>query len=146
MLAGLLALTAAAVFTGAAFYVLFVEQPARLTLNDSAALSEFQPSYRKGAVMQASLAVIACLLGLVAYWQSGNVLFAAGAIFQILPWPWTLLVIMPTNKRLLATAPVHADAASTALIRKWGMLHGVRALLGLMAVIAYLWALLATTT
>lgn len=39
-LPGLLALIAAALFTGAAFYVGFAEQPARLMLDDQAMLAQ----------------------------------------------------------------------------------------------------------
>jgi hypothetical protein len=66
MLAGQIALVLAAVFAGAALYVNLAEQPARLALDDRALLAEWKPSYDKGKMMQASLALLATLLGLLA--------------------------------------------------------------------------------
>jgi hypothetical protein len=137
---GLLALTAAALFTGAALYVNVAEQPARLNLDDRALLTEWKPSYKRGAAMQAPLALLGCFLGLVAWWQSSHPGFLLGAFAMIAPWPWTLLGIKPTNDALLESAPDQAGPPTRALIVRWGALHGVRTGLGALATVAFLWA------
>ncbi|HKB95285.1 MAG TPA: DUF1772 domain-containing protein [Rhizomicrobium sp.] len=142
MLAGLLALSLAALFAGAALYVSFVEHPARMLLEPEAALAQWQPSYKRGAVMQAGLAMTAFLAGLAAWWQTRDALFLAGAVFQILPWPWTLLVILPTNKALMALNPAQAGPESRALLEKWGRLHALRTGLGCAATLSFLLACL----
>ena len=139
MLIGLLALIVAAVFTGAALYVTVAEQPARLTLDDRALLTQWQPSYKRGFAMQAPLALAGCLLGLIAWWQTGFLAFLiGGAILILANWPWTLLGIMPTNTALMATDPSNANAQTRDMIVKWGGLHAVRTTLGALATIAFL--------
>ncbi len=103
MLAGQVALALAAVFAGAALYVNLAEQPARLTLDDRALLAEWKPSYDKGKTMQASLALLATLVGLFAAYESGRGLWLLGAALMLASWPYTLIVIMPTNRALHAT-------------------------------------------
>jgi len=142
MTIGLLALTVAALFTGAAIYVNVAEQPARLMLDDRALLSEWKPSYKRGAAMQASLALVGFVLGMVAWWQVSHPGFVVGAIAIIAPWPWTLLVIKPVNDALLATVAEQAGPPSRALIEIWGVLHAVRTALGALASLAFLWACL----
>ena len=139
---GLLALIASAIFAGAAFYVNFAEQPARLMLDDSALLTEWKPSYKRGATMQAPLALVGFVLGLLAWWQTSHPGFLVGAIAIIAPWPWTLIVIKPTNDALLATEPDRAGPQSRALIVKWGGIHAVRTVLGGLATAAFFWACL----
>jgi hypothetical protein len=133
MTIGLLALTVAAIFTGAAIYVNVAEQPARLFLDDHALLIEWKPSYGRGAAMQASLALVGCLLGSIAWWQTSQAGFLIGAIAMIAPWPWTLIAIKPTNDVLLATEPEKAGPLTRALVVKWGALHAVRTALGALA-------------
>ena len=140
MFTGQLALMTAAIFTGAALYVSFAEQPARLSLEDRPLLQEWIPSYKRGYAMQAPLAAIGFLLGLLAWWQTANWLWLLGAVVLVANWPYTLIGIAPVNRRLMATKPENANAASTALITQWGALHAIRALLGLSATVIFLLA------
>jgi len=89
--------------------------------------------------MQASIAIVACVLGLIAWWQTGGFAFLFGAMLIILPWPWTLIAMMPTNK-VLEAMDVNADnPQARALIAKWGNLHLIRAGLGVLATLAFVW-------
>ncbi|MGE0752159.1 MAG: DUF1772 domain-containing protein [Variibacter sp.] len=139
-MAGQLALVSAAIFTGAAAYVSAVEQPARLMLDDRALLSEWKPAYKRGTMMQAPLAIIGFLLGAVASWQTGDPLWLLGAIVLVANWPYTLFVIMPVNRDLMASDLAQAGSATRALIGRWATLHAGRTALGGLATIIFLWA------
>jgi hypothetical protein len=69
-------------FTGAAFYVNFAEQTARLTLDDRALLAEWKPAYKRGYMMQAPLAVIGLILGIAAWWLTDRMAFLEGAVLM----------------------------------------------------------------
>jgi hypothetical protein len=141
MLFGYFALTVAALFTGAAFYVNFAEQPARLTLDDRALLAQWKPAYKRGTMMQATLAIVGFVLGALAFWQTGTPAFLIGALLMLANWPWTLFAIMPTNKILMATDPAQAGPGTRALLNKWNGLHAVRTILGALATAAFIFAL-----
>lgn len=136
-----LALTVAAAFTGAAIYVSLVEQPARLGLDDRALLAQWRPSYKRGSVMQAGLALVGSVLGFAAWWQDPHWAWLAGAAALIAAWPYTLIVIRPTNEVLLATLPEAAGPVSRAGIEKWGRLHLGRVAMGVAGTVFYFCAL-----
>jgi len=140
VIAGQLALVVASLFTGAALYINVAEQPARLALDDRALLAEWQPAYKRGAAIQAPLALIGFGLGMLAWWQTGVWSWIAGAVLLVANWPLTLIAIAPTNRRLMATAPEAAGPDSRALIKRWAALHAGRTLLGAAAVLVFLWA------
>ena len=142
MLAGQLALIAAALFTGAALYVSACEQPARLHLEDGALLTQWKPAYKRGTAMQAPLALVGALLGVIAWWQTSDWRWLAGGAVILANWPFTFLVIMPTNNALLALDRTGGD--SRGLIEKWGHLHAGRTALGVAATILFLAASLRT--
>jgi Domain of unknown function (DUF1772) len=140
MLFGLLALTTAALFAGAAIYINAVEHPARSVLGAQAQLAQWRPAYKRGLIMQSSLAMVSFLLGVLAWWGSGDRRWLAGAAAIIANWPFTMLVIRPTNNLLMGEATAEQTQH---LLSRWNRLHGVRSALGVLAIIAYLWAALA---
>ena len=137
---GEFALVVAALFTGAAIYINWAEQPARLGLDDQAMLAEWKPSYARGFAMQASLAVIGFILGTLEWMVTGRWILLAGAVALVANWPFTLFVIMPVNKELEATPIERASEQTRALVEKWGVLHGVRSALGALSLGLFLWA------
>ena len=131
MILGLLSLTAAGLFTGAAVYINVAEQPARLTLSDGPLLAEWKPAYKHGAAMQAPLALVGGLLGIAAWWlEGGEAVFLAGGVAMLANWPWTAAVIQPVNNQLMATDLEQAGPRTRELIRRWNALHMGRSALG----------------
>jgi hypothetical protein len=129
----LLALVMAAVFAGVAIYINVAEQPARLQLDDRALLAEWKPAYKRGLAMQASLAILSACLGFAAWWTSGDPLWLIGSGIIFANWPYTLLVMMPVNRRLDATSSHESSAETRRFVIPWGVLHAGRSLLGAVA-------------
>jgi hypothetical protein len=134
----IVATLSAGLFSGAAIYINAVEHPARLSCGTEVAVREFAPSYRRATVMQASLAVSGCLTGLWSAWASSDSWIALGAILLGAVVPFTLVVILPTNKQLLdPTLDVRSHKATLLLIR-WGRLHAIRSILSTAAFVLFL--------
>jgi len=131
------ALVSATAFTAWALYISVVEHPARLDSGAAAGLAQFRASYRRAAPWQASFAAIAFVSGtaMAALTQRWTWLAGAVAIGAVIPL--TLIVIMPTNRRLLGPEPL-GDAESLRLLRRWGRLHAVRTGLAGVGLLAFL--------
>jgi hypothetical protein len=140
MYSGQLALAFSAALAGTGLYVNWVEQPSRLTLDDNALLSEWAPSDRRGFALHATLALISAVLGLSAWYSSGDAGFAVGAIIVILVWPYSFFVMAPLNNQILTLQPRDLGAAR-ALVRQWGLLEYGQTAIALAATIVFLWTL-----
>lgn len=141
MIPEILATLACGMFAGAAVYVSLVEHPARLSCGVKFALMEWKPSYKRGTVMQASLAVIGSFLAGLSWWLDKNAAWLIAGIFLFAVVPFTLIVILPTNKKLESDKPDSSSPQTEHHLRLWGKLHAVRSLLSFLAFVIFLIAL-----
>ena len=139
MIWGTLALAFAAAFTGASFYVNWVEQPARLKLDDAALLSEWGPSDSRGVALLVGLALLAAIAGFIAYFDTQDVRWAFGAIVMILSWPYAFFLMSPLDNQVRSLRGGDV-AAARALVRQWGIVESGLTALGAVAVLVLLWA------
>jgi uncharacterized membrane protein len=138
-----LATISAGMFAGAAVYISFVAQPARLSCGVQLAVTEWRPSYKRGTLMQAPLALIGSLFALLSWWLDGGLGWLIGGFLLLIIIPFTLIVISPTNKRLESKDLDLSVDESGALLRRWGRLHAVRSVLSSVAFVVFLLALTA---
>jgi hypothetical protein len=127
---------AATLFAGGALYVSLVEHPARLATGPPMAVAQFRTSYPRAARLQGGLAVLGTLAAIGAWVGGGRVAWLTAGGLLGLVVPYTLLVILPTNKRLLDRALAPDAPEARLLLRRWSALHAVRTLLGLLAAAA----------
>ncbi len=138
MLLEILATLAAGLFAGAAIYIDLAEQPARKKIDIAAALTEWRPSYKRAAVVQPLLAAVGFLSALAAWLTGASVWWLVGGVLLVAVIPYTLIVVFPTNDKLLDPAiDKNPDLARQLLIR-WGRLHTVRSIMSLAAFLGFL--------
>lgn len=138
------AILASGLFAGAALYINLAEHPARMQCGTGLAATVFGPSYHRAAAMQVPLALVAAASGVGSWWFDDSMLWIAGALLIFAVVPFTLIVIFPTNKRLLAPG-IDRDSTDThKLLVHWGRLHAVRTITSLIATILFLLAALRT--
>ena|SRR5208282_1506094 len=138
-IAEFVAILACSLFTGAAVYVNVVEHPARMQCGVEVAATEFPPSYRRASVMQVILAA-AGLLSSIAAWLAGATywwLIAGALLGSVIPF--TLIVILPTNKQLLSPTLDRQSPQTERLLARWAALHAVRSVLSAVALLLFLY-------
>jgi hypothetical protein len=131
------ALTLAALFSGAALYVLLAEHPARSRIAAEAQLVQWKSSYAHGAVMQASLAALAGLAGIAVWLRWNDLFFLAGSLVMWSAIAYTFAVMWQLNSRLKGTPAEAASAETVTMLGRWGWLHAGRTLIGLAATAIY---------
>ena len=137
-LAELIATLSSGLFAGAAVYINLVEHPARMQTGVRPALTEFAPSYKRATVTQVSLAVAGFLSALIAGRSSSDARWLVGGGLLVAVVPFTALVILPTNKKLLDPETANDLDLAKRLLTRWGRLHAVRSGLSLASLLIFL--------
>jgi len=137
-IAELIATLSSGLFTGASIYINLVEHPARMQTGIRPALAEFAPSYHRATVTQVSLAVAGFLSALIAWRFRSDVRWLIGGGLLVSVVPFTALVILPTNKRLLDPATANDLDLAEKLLTRWGRLHAIRSVLSLASMLMFL--------
>jgi uncharacterized membrane protein len=135
-----IAIWAAGLFSGAALYLTLVEHPARMQCGTLLAATEFGPSYKRAAVLQSALAILGTLAGAAAGLAARSTAWFVGSLLLFLVVPFTLIVIFPTNDKLLDSALDKSSPEAHRLLTRWGRLHEVRTVLSLGAFIVFVLA------
>src|SRR4030095_7845054 len=92
---------ASGLFAGASTYVTVAEHPAWLEVGPKLAVKHFGASARRAAVMQGGLAVVGLVASTVAWFQGAGIGWLLGGLLLALMVPFTLIIIMPVNRRLV---------------------------------------------
>lgn len=132
----LIAMTCTALFAGAALYISVVEQPARLLASMEVALGEFRPGFPRARALQAGFAVVGAITAALAWWYGAGPawLVASLCLFSIVVF--TLVIITPVYTALLDSSLSASAPEARVLLERWGQLHAVRTVLGLVALIS----------
>ena len=129
-----------ALFAGASLYINLIEHPARIECGTALATTEFGPSYRRATLMQGSLALVGSLAAVSTWWLTAKPRWLVAGILVAAVIPFTLIVILPTNKKLLDPSLDRNSELARSLLVRWGRLHAVRTVLSLAALVLLLWA------
>jgi len=127
-----------ALFAGAAVYINAVEHPARMSCGTEVAATVWAPSYQHATWMQAPLALVGCLTAVMAWLAGASTAWLLGGGLLGLIVPFTMVVIKPTNTRLLSADLNKRSDEAHQLLAQWNRLHGVRTVLSVVALVVFL--------
>ena len=110
---------AAMLFAGAALYINVAEHPARMSLETRMAALQWAPSYKRATLLQAPLALLSLVAGTGAWLLGGTGWWLVAALLIGAVVPVTFLLIMPTNRKLLAPDRDLSSMDTRELLQKW---------------------------
>ena len=91
--------------------------------------------------MQASLALAGSVLALISWWNGKQAVWLLGGALLFAVIPFTLIVILPTNKELQSDDLDVSSARAELLLRRWNGYHAVRSVIAIVAFLIFLYAL-----
>jgi uncharacterized membrane protein len=140
------AVLACGLFAGAALYVSLVEHPARMECGVETAITVFGPSYRRATVLQVTLAALGLLSSLVAWLSGATFWWLVVGLMLSSVIPFTLVVILPTNRQLISPALDRRSANASRLLSRWALFHAVRTVISSLALTLFLYLLIFART
>jgi hypothetical protein len=72
--------------------------------------------------------------------QGGGAIWLSAAALILVVVPYTLVVVRPTNERLLQPGRDLRSDETRRLLQAWGQLHAIRTVLSMIASLLLLWA------
>ncbi|MCP3928894.1 MAG: DUF1772 domain-containing protein [Bacteroidetes bacterium] len=111
---------------GVALTATIVVHPILLLLKPSSAIEVFKPFFDKTHVIVLAMSIVVSLLALVVSIISGNWWWFIVTLFMHLNGPYTIFMMMPLNRRLMADEVDPESEQTKSDLKNWGYLHGVR--------------------
>ena len=87
--------------------------------------------------MQGGLATVSLVSAAAAWFQGSGVGWLVGGLLLAALVPFTLVVIMPTNRRLLDPELEPGSREAVDLLLRWGRLHAVRTVVGVAVFVSF---------
>jgi hypothetical protein len=92
--------------------------------------------------MQGILAIVSAIAGVGTWLQGASWVWLAGAALIFAVVPFTLIAIMPTNRKLLNPKLDRASDGARRLLEHWGTLHAFRSALSFIAAVIFVASLI----
>ena len=92
--------------------------------------------------MQATCAVVALLASFAAWLAGASFLWLIAGVLLGSVIPFTLIAILPTNKRLLSPTLDRRSVEAERLLERWGRLHAVRSVLSALSLLLFLFLMI----
>lgn len=89
--------------------------------------------------MQATLAAIGLFSSLAAWFGGATFWWAVAGVLLGSVIPFTLLVILPTNRQLLSPALDKRSAQTAQLLMRWARLHAIRSVVSVLALLLFVY-------
>lgn len=111
---------------GVALTASMVVHPILITITKTTAIELFKPFFDKTHIIVLVLSILVSCIALAASFISGYWSWFIISLIMHLNGPYTLIFMMPLNRRLMAEdVDPHSEQTSNDLV-KWGKLHALR--------------------